>query len=362
MAPGYFAEPGIGPNRCGLGYDTNRQTRHVRSLEPSMAARASLDDKLVAIRSLRGQVLTPEQKTELRKHLGDRSNLIVAAAAAIAGENALIELAPELETAFDRFLVNPLKDDKLCRGKIAVIQALDRLEYLRPEVFLKAAKHVQFEPIWGGSEDSAPPLRAAALIALARVEGSSSLPLLVDAMADPATDVRIAAAVALGAVGTEGAGLVLRLKARLGDKDPDVLSECLGGLLAVDPKEYLPIVTGFLDPGNAATCEAAALALGKSRLPGALDPLQECLKKVYSAELRQHILLAIAILRRPTAVDFLVEYVTSEPEPNAATALSVLRIYKDDLKLRERIAAIVSERAMPSLRTVFDREFLRDTR
>jgi HEAT repeat protein len=320
-----------------------------------MAARLSLDDKLAAIRSLRGQVLTPERKAELRKRLGDRSNLIVAAAAAIAGEDALNEMAPELEAAFERFLVNPLKDDKLCRAKIAVIRALDRMEYSRPDVFLKAARHVQFEPIWGGSEDSAPPLRAAALMALARVEGSSSLPLLVDAMADPAKDVRIAAAVALGAVGTEAAGLVLRLKARLGDKDPDVFSECLGGLLAVDPKENLPIVTEFLNPANAATCEAAAMALGKSRLPEALDPLKECLEKVYSAELRQHVLLAIAILRRPDAIDFLVEYVASEPEPNATAALSVLRIYKDDLKLRDRIAGIVRERAIPSLRAVFDR-------
>ncbi len=239
-----------------------------------MAARASLDDKLAAIRSLRGQVLTPEHKAELRKRLGDRSNLIVAAAAAIVGENTLIEMAPELEAAFDRFLVNPLKDDKLCRAKIAVIQALDRMEYSRPDVFLKAARHEQFEPVWGGSEDTAPPLRAAALIALARVEGPSSLPLLVDALNDPAKDVRIAAAVALGAVGTEGAGLVLRLKARFGDKDADVLSECLGGLLAVDPKENLPIVIEFLEPANAATCEAAALALGKSRLPRGARPAQ----------------------------------------------------------------------------------------
>ena len=122
-----------------------------------MAARASLDDKLAAIRSLRGQVLTPEHRAELRKRLGDRSNLIVAAAAAVVGENALIEMVPELEVAFDRFLVNPLKDDKLCRAKIAVIQALDRMEYQRSDIFLKAARHVQFEPIWGGSEDSAPP-------------------------------------------------------------------------------------------------------------------------------------------------------------------------------------------------------------
>src|SRR3954452_8007548 len=193
-----------------------------------MAGRQSLDDKLAALRELRGQALTPEQKIELRKRIGDRSNLVVAAAAAIAGENTLVELVKDLEAAFDRFLVNPLKDDKLCRAKIAVVQALDKMEHQDPDVFLKAASHVQLEPVWGGTEDSAPPLRAAAVIALARTEGSRSLPVLVDALADPAKDVRIAAALALGAVGTEAAGLILRLKVRVGDIDPDVFSECLG--------------------------------------------------------------------------------------------------------------------------------------
>src|SRR5438105_2681445 len=125
-----------------------------------MAARLSLDEKLAAIRKLRGQPLSPEQRAELRKSLSDRSNLVVAAAAAIAGENTLVELAGDLEAAFERFLVNPLKDDKLCRAKIAVVQALDKVEHQRPDVFLKAARHVQLEPVWGGTEDSAAPLRA----------------------------------------------------------------------------------------------------------------------------------------------------------------------------------------------------------
>ena len=322
-----------------------------------MAARASLDDKLAAIRELRGQTLSPEQISVLRKRIGDRSNLVVAAAAALAGENSLVDLSSDLEAAFDRFLVYPLKDDKLCRAKIAVIEALDKMEHKTPDVFLKAARHVQFEPVWGGTEDSAPPLRAAALVALARVEGTGSLPLLVDAMADPARDVRFAAAVALAAVGSESAGLVLRLKARLGDKDPDVLSECLLGLLTVDPKENLPIVAEFLGPGDAATCEAAAMALGKSRLAEALDPLTECLQRCSFAELRQHILLAIAILRRPAAIDFLLGYVSTEPEPDAVKALSALGIYKDDPRLFERVESVVDELGSRALQAAFAREF-----
>ena len=45
---------------------------------------------------------------------------------------------------------------------------------------------------------------------------------------------------ALGYHGSESAALILRLKARLGDREPEVLSECLCGLLACDPKENLP--------------------------------------------------------------------------------------------------------------------------
>ncbi|WP_435008787.1 HEAT repeat domain-containing protein [Tundrisphaera lichenicola] len=322
-----------------------------------MAGRESLDDKLAAIRALRGQSLSPEQRAELKKRVGDRSNLVVGAASAIVAENSLVELAGDLEAAFGRFLVNPLKDDKLCRAKIAIVEALDRMEHPRTDVFLKAARHVQLEPVWGGTEDSAPPLRAAALIALARVEGSGALPLLVDAMADPAKDVRSASAIALGAIGSEAAGLILRLKARVGDKDPDVLSECLLGLLTVDPKENLPIVVEYLEPGNATTCEAAALALGKSRLTEAVEPLKECLQRSHSRELTQQILLALAILRRPASIDTLIELVESEAEPTAIDALSALGIYKDDPRLRERMERVVQERGSRILRDAFEQGF-----
>lgn len=325
-----------------------------------MAARSSLDEKLAAIRALRGQVLTPEQKALVRQRIGDRSNLVVAAAAAVARENTLVEFAGDLVAAFDRFLVNPLKDDKLCRAKLAIVQALDAMEHLNPEVFEKAAHHVQLEPVWGGSEDTAPPLRAAALVALARAEGTASLPVLVDALVDPAKEARIAAAVALGAIGTETAGLILRLKVRLGDRDPDVLSECLGGLLAVDPKTYLPIVAGFLEPGRAEACEAAALALGKSRLPEALDPLRACWQGCRDPDLAQQILLAVAILRRPAAIDFLLELVASGSDQTAVAALAALKIHRFDPPLRERIARVIGERNDPALRAVFDRDFPSD--
>jgi HEAT repeat protein len=327
-----------------------------------MAARLSLDDKLAALRRLRGQSLSAEQQAELKKAIGDRSNFVVAAAAAIAGENASIELVRDLEAAFERFLVNPVKDDKLCRAKIAVIQALDKMEHQRADVFQKAASHVQLEPVFGGSEDTAIPLRAAAIIALARIEGSASLPLLVDAMTDGARDVRIAAAMAMGAVGGEAAGLLLRLKTRYGDRDPEVFSECLSGLLAVDPRENLPFVAGFLDPDDAHRCEAAALALGKSRLPEALDPLKECARRCMFSEVGRQVLLSIAMLRLPAAIDYLVELVASESEKEAFSALSALKIHNYDPRLRDRLAQVVQKTGSRTLQLRFDRDFPSDGR
>ena len=327
-----------------------------------MATRLSLDDKLAALRKLRGQPLSSEHKAELKKAVGDRSNLVVAAAAALAGENTLVELARDLEAAFDRFLVNPVKDDKLCRAKIAAVQALDKLEHQDPEVFEKAARHVQLEPVWGGSEDTATALRAAAIVALARIEGSRSLSLLVDAMTDPAKDVRIAAAMAMGAVGGEAAGLLLRLKARIGDRDPDVLSECLSGLLAVHPRDNLSFVSGFLEPGDAARCEAAALALGKSRLPDALEPLKACWPRCAFSEVGQQVLLAIAMLRLPAAIDYLLELVGSDSEKQAISALSALKIHNYDPRLRERLAPVVRKAGSRTLQAAFDRDFPSDER
>jgi HEAT repeat protein len=322
-----------------------------------MASRLSLDDKLAAIRRLKGQPSSPELEAELRRSLGDRSNLVAAAAAGVAGDSGSKSLTAELEAAFDRFMVDPEKNDKLCRAKLAIIQALDKLEHDEPDVFQKAARHVQLEPVWGGRADSAAPLRAAALFALARIGGRRDLPLLVDSLADPERDVRIAAAQAVACFGVEAAGLLLRLKVRLGDSDSEVISECFSGLLSLDPQENLAFVTQFLDPDNVAVCEAAVLALGKSRLPGAFDALKSCYEGHLPAALRHQVLLAISMLRLPVAIDYLIELVTSAPEATAIEALSALRIHAHDPRLRERVAGLVQKNGSRALHERFERDF-----
>ena len=90
----------------------------------------------------------------------------------------------------------------------------------------------------------------------------------------------------------------------------------------------------------------------------ALGPLKECLQRCHSSELRQQLLLAIAILRRPAATDFLIELVaTAEEESTASEALSALRIFKEDPRLRDRLAEAVRERRSPITQAAFEREF-----
>jgi HEAT repeat protein len=319
-----------------------------------MAKRLTVEEKLSTIRQLRELEPSPQVTSELRTTLGDKSNLIVAAAAAIIGDQHHVGLSHELEAAFDRCLVDPLKNDKLCRGKIAVIQALDKLEYERTDIFLRAARHVQLEPVWGRSEDTAAALRAAAILALARLDYHDLLPLLVDSLTDSEKEVRIAAAQALGHHGSEPASLLLRLKARMGDKEPDVISECLSGLLTCSPTENLPLVSELLDSVDMTIREAAILALGRSRLPEAFEPLKTSLQQ-HSVGLNEEIFLAMAMLRLPVATDYLLEAVATEGETSASGALSALMIYRYDPALRDRIAEAVRKNGSRALQAKFER-------
>ncbi len=318
-----------------------------------MAKRQSVEEKLAAVRSLREREPSAELTGELRLALRDRSNLIIAAAAAIVGDQNGSELFSEMEAAFERCLVEPLASDKLCRAKIAIVQALDRCEHDREDLFLRAARHVQLEPVWGGSEDSAAPLRAAAILALARLGHRGLLPLLVDGLTDPQKEVRLAAAQALGHHGSESAELLLRLKACLGDKDPEVISECLSGLLDCSPATSLEFVARFLEAPDAAIQEAAILALGRSRLPGSFELLKAFLER-RPIGLNEEICLAMAMIRLPVATEYLLEIIATRGSAHETAALAALMIYRHDPALLERVGAAVKKNGSSTLKARFE--------
>jgi HEAT repeat protein len=320
-------------------------------------ARRSTETKLAELRSLRGAPTAPEVLQELRGALGDPSNLVVAEAAAMAGEARLVDLAPALMAAFDRFLVNPVKTDKLCRAKIAIAEALNQMEFAEEDFFWLGARHVQFEPVWGGERDTAAPLRVSCAFSLVRLHARGALPLLVDLLGDPEKDARMGAAQALAYSETEAAGLLLRLKARLGDPEPEVVSECFTGLLKLAAEEAVPFVAEFLEAAGPAIQESALLALGDSRRPQAFEVLKAFWEKVVDASLQETVLMALSLLRLPAATDFLVQIIENGTRSVAEAAISALAIHRYDERLRERIAAMVSQKGHQALQGHFEERF-----
>jgi HEAT repeat protein len=317
----------------------------------------SIDTKLERLRQLCDQNPSPEIRIELRDALLDASNHVIAAAAAIIARLRFSDLIPNLEAAFGPLMVDSLKSDKTCTGKTAIVDALNELDCQDSDLFLVGVRHFQLEPAWGGPTDTAASLRAACSLGLVRMGYSKVLPVLVDLLADPERVVRLAAAQALGASGGQAALLLLRLKARLGDHDPDVIGECLAGLMKAEPQESVSFVTEFLHHDNADIVEVALLAFGNSRRAEAFTALREFWDARPPADLQGTALLAMALLRMTVATDFLFTLVTEAPEATASLALSALAILTYDSRVHERAAAAVKIRDTKSLNNVFTEKF-----
>jgi HEAT repeat protein len=218
-------------------------------------------------------------------------------------------------------------------------------------------RHVQHEPRWGGSDDTAAPLRAAAAFALMRLKPRDLLYLLGDLLADAEKAARSGAAKALGACGAPGALALLRFKARVGDAEPEVVVDCLTALVTAEPAESIPFVAEFLESPSEEIASGAALALAESRLPQALDILKGRWPKSRSESLREVLLLAIAITRLPAALEYLLEILAGPDASAAAAALSALAIHRHNPAVRDHIAAIIANRGVTELSDRFAKEF-----
>ena len=114
-------------------------------------------------------------------------------------------------------------------------------------------------------------------------------------LADPEPAARVAGARGLGATGREDLALLLRLKLRLRDDSSDVMFECMGGALRLDPARSVDLAATFLhdeesDVPEVARRRRASRAWRRpDRRCGAFDRCRR-------ADLRFAILLAAAVL------------------------------------------------------------------
>ena len=206
-------------------------------------ARSSDFDAQLAAVDAAGALPPDQALPALRKALTNRNNLVVARAAKVAARLELKVLGDELASAFERFLRDAARNDPQCWAKNEIARALAAFEYQDPTPFLAGLHHIQREPVWGGSSDTAGPLRGTCALALVQCRELSSPRLLrhfIPLIADKELPVRVNAARAIEQVGSEAAALLLRLRAELGSDEPELLATCLGGVLRLDGPCALP--------------------------------------------------------------------------------------------------------------------------
>lgn len=292
----------------------------------------------------------------LAEVLGSKHSIAIAQAAKLIGEHEIHSLTPQLVNTFDRLMEKAADRDPGCRAKAEIADTLYRLEHRDAEVFLRGVRHVQLEPIWGGQVDTAPKLRGLCALGLVRMNHPDVMVELADLLADPESEARIGAARAIAYSENPFGIALLRLRIKVGDT-PTVLGECVSALLQLSIEHGLPLAADFLaagrretDPREAIeTAEVVALVLGESRLPETFPLLRDWWQRTTHRELRQTGLLAIAMLRRDEALQWLLQLLTEAPKKDAASALEALGLYPNDSALWSQVQATLENR--PELRS-----------
>ena len=122
-----------------------------------------------------------------------------------------------------------------------------------------------------------------------------------------------------------------------------------------NPERSLPFVARFLDHAEPGVAESAALAMGSSRQPEALEILVRRWEQTVTPQVRDILLLPIALIRSEEALHFLLELLREGHIASAEAALEALAIFRDDDRARSAIGAAVEERDERSLKDAWAR-------
>lgn len=324
-----------------------------------MARAPSIEERLDALEGLRNKLDEPETRAELRKHLGGKTSLLAAKAAALIARlpGDREDLVPDLVSAFRRFMVDPVKSDKGCLAKIAIMETLLAIDRLDEDALRAGVRHVQMEPVFGGKADTAPPLRALCGIGLVQIGAAGAMDHVAVLLADPEPDARLGAVRALVACGAPATPL-LRYKALQDEPQPLVLAECLSGLMTIAPHDSFDFVAALIDPGKPQVAPNAAMAIAESRLPGAFEVLERKWRDGFVSEFKQSLLLPIAMTRSDEAVELLLSVLEEGDLAASTQAISALAIYRGDSSVRARIegalAGVHRGRLLGFVARVFD--------
>ena len=303
---------------------------------------AELEELALSYRA--GAPLNEEGIRRIQKALGHKNNFLVSKAAKLVAEAELFALLPDVLAAFDRFFVDAAKTDPKCWAKDAVAKTLVKLEHRQKDAYLRGLRHHQMEASWGPPVDSAGALRGTCAHALVDCPGISDadlLTILLEPLTDSDKTVRMEAARAIGQVGGVSAALILRLRALLGNDEPEVLGAVYSALLSLEGAQAVPLVGGYLKEGGDLAAEAA-FALADLRTPEALAALIERLRAGADAWFGSVLLSAIALTRLPEAIDFLLALIVRDVR-EAPQAIEAIGRTAPNAELRARVQRAVEQ-------------------
>jgi hypothetical protein len=317
-----------------------------------VAGRGRFEQKVEAVRAALEDRAAAKNVGLLGKTLRAGTGHLVAMIASELDESD-DELLDALEDAFVQLLDDPVKRDPGCRGKVAVAKALDRTERRAYAVFERGVRLVQHEPVWGGKVDTAAELRGTCGMALVHARHPRALVECALLLADPEMAARIAGARAVAVSGDRLAGEpLLRLRLAIGDGEPEVMGECFGALLELAGVDAIDDVAAQLRSADDAVAQAAALALGGSRLPGVFAVLRAADESLVAGRTRATRLLAMALLRDAEAWAYLLELVASGSRTEAVDAARALLTFRHDDELTARVQAAARARGDAHLAAV----------
>jgi hypothetical protein len=301
---------------------------------------------LEALSSLQPTAERAVQNAVVQTHLEHRHFRVVAKAAALAEERALHERIPDLLRAYPRFTVDPVKRDPKCIAKQAIARALVALDCQNQDFFLQGIRYRQPEPMWGGSADAAIDIRCSCAMGLVASGYPRAIQELTELLVDPEWRARAGAARAISCGHPGEAEALLRFKVRVGDAEPEVLGECFAGLLAIAPEECLSLVADHMARANEGIRDFAALALGESRHPRALEQLRAAWDTdILNTEFRSVLIRAAALHRSEAAFEWLLHIIAEGSRKHADVAAEALGVYERNSKLIERVQAALAKRA-----------------
>ena len=177
-----------------------------------------------------------------------------------------------------------------------------------------------------------------------------------DLLHDPEWGARAGAARAISCGNPREAEVVLRFKVLVGDSEPEVIGECFTGLLSVAKDECMSFVAEYLSDTEEGIRDFAALALGESRHPQALEHLRTAWDNGYGAtEFRNVLIRAAAIHRTEAAYDWLISLIEHGSPAHADVAVEALSVYERNTKLGERVQAALTKRQWSAGESVRDK-------